>query len=81
VGTADIFHGKNIGAISALLLTGVGCGGAIGPWLGGYIYDVSGSYNVAFIISIIAIALAGISFWVAAPRHANRLRQKRLGSG
>jgi MFS family permease len=80
VGTADIFHGKNIGAILALLLTGIGCGGAIGPWLGGYIYDISGSYNIAFIISIITIALAGISFWVAAPRHANRLRQKRLGS-
>ncbi len=80
VGAADIFHGKNIGAISALLLTGVGFGGAIGPWLGGYIYDVSGSYNTAFIISIIAIALAGISFWIAAPRHAARLRQQRLGS-
>jgi MFS family permease len=81
VGAADIFHGKNIGAISALLLTGVGFGGAIGPWLGGYIYDVSGSYNVAFIISIIAIALAGISFWVAAPRNAKRLRQQRLDPG
>ncbi len=81
VGAADIFHGKNIGAISALLLTGVGFGGAIGPWLGGYIYDVSGSYNVAFIISIIAIALAGISFWVAAPRNAKKLRQQRLGPG
>jgi MFS family permease len=81
VGAADLFHGKNIGAISALVLTGVGFGGAIGPWLGGYIYDISGSYNIAFIISAVAIALAGISFWVAAPRHAERLRQKRLGSG
>jgi MFS family permease len=79
VGAADIFHGKNIGAISALLLTGVGFGGAIGPWLGGYIYDISGSYNVAFIISIVAVALAGISIWIAAPRNAGRLREKRLG--
>ena len=81
VGAADIFHGKNIGAISALLLTGVGFGGAIGPWLGGYIFDVSGSYKIAFIVSGIAIALAGISFWVAAPRHASRLREKKLGFG
>ena len=81
VGTADIFRGKNIGAISALLLTGVGFGGAIGPWLGGYIYDTSGSYKIAFIICVIVIALAGISFWMAAPRHASRLREKKLGSG
>jgi MFS family permease len=81
VSAADVFHGKHIGAISALLLTGVGFGGAIGPWLGGYIYDISGSYKVAFIISIAAVALAGISLWFAAPRNADRLRRQRLGSG
>ncbi len=74
VGLADIFHGKNIGAISALLLTGVGFGGAIGPWLGGYIYDVSGSYNIAFIICMAAFAISCISYWIAAPRHAARIR-------
>ena len=80
VGAADIFHGKNIGAISSLLLTGVGFGGAIGPWLGGFIYDRLGSYNVAFIVSIVAVALAGVSFWIAAPRNAARLRRQRLGA-
>ena len=30
--TADIFYGKNFGAISGLLLTGMGIGGLIGPW-------------------------------------------------
>jgi MFS family permease len=77
-GSADLFHGKNIGAISALVLTGVGFGGAIGPWLGGFIYDKMGSYHIAFIISLIAYALAGISFWIAAPRHAARLRARVL---
>jgi len=80
VGLADIFQGKSIGAISALILTGVGLGGAIGPWLGGYIYDIYGSYNIAFIISIAAFALAGITFWIAAPRHADRIRMKMLGT-
>jgi MFS family permease len=74
VGLADIFHGRNIGAISALVLTGTGIGGALGPWLGGYIYDISGSYTTAFIISLASFAVAGISFWIAAPRHANKLR-------
>jgi MFS family permease len=78
VGAADIFHGKNVGAISALVLTGVGFGGAIGPWLGGFIYDAQGSYHIAFIVSMAAYAVAGVSFWLAAPRHADKLRAKML---
>ncbi|OGO00458.1 MAG: hypothetical protein A2Y90_05360 [Chloroflexi bacterium RBG_13_52_12] len=80
VGSADLFHGKNIGAISALVLTGVGFGGAIGPWLGGFIYDLKGSYIIAFSVSLAAIALSGISFWIAAPRNADKLRAKLLKS-
>jgi MFS family permease len=76
VGTADIYHGRNIGAISALLMTGVGVGGAIGPWLGGYIYDIRGSYDIAFIISLACFALACISFWIAAPRNAEIIRAR-----
>ena len=81
VGSADLFHGRNIGAISAMVLTGVGFGGAIGPWLGGFIYDIQGSYTLAFFISLAAIALAGVSFWIAAPRNAGRLRAKMLKPG
>ena len=76
VGAADIYHGRNIGAISALLLTGIGVGGAIGPWLGGYIYDIWGSYDIAFIISLACFALACISFWIAAPRNAGKIRAR-----
>jgi MFS family permease len=79
VGLADIFHGKNIGAINAMLLVGTGIGGAIGPWLGGYIYDVTGSYDKAFIISMIAFAVAFICFWIAGPRHAEKLRARIRG--
>ncbi len=78
-GIGDIFHGRNIGTITALLLFGTGFGGAIGPWLGGYIYDVTGSYNTAFIISMAAFAVAGISFWMAAPRNASKIRAKMQG--
>lgn len=73
-GMADIFHGRHFGAIGGLLLTGQGIGGAIGPWLGGYIYDISGSYFFAFILCMVCVGLAGIAFWMAAPRNAARLR-------
>jgi MFS family permease len=74
-GMADIFHGRHFGAIAALLLTGMGVGGAIGPWLGGYIYDISGSYSSGFILSMACFGLSSVSVWIAAPRHAARLRR------
>ncbi len=71
---ADMFHGPHFGAIAGSLLTVVGIGGAFGPALGGYIYDTTGSYTAAFILSIGCLALACVLFWLAAPRHAARLR-------
>jgi len=76
VSVADIFHGRNVGAISALLLTGTGFGGAIGPWLGGFIFDIAGSYRIAFFISLASYAVAGLLFWLASPRNAARLRAR-----
>jgi len=75
-GAADLFHGQHFGAIAGLLLTGMGIGGVIGPWLGGYIYDVTGSYFSAFVLSMVCFALSAIAFWLAAPRKAARLRTK-----
>jgi MFS family permease len=75
-GAADIFHGGHFGAIAGLLLTGMGIGGAVGPWLGGHIYDVSGSYSNAFVPCMVCFGLAGLAVWIAAPRHAVALRGK-----
>ena len=74
VSMANIFHGRHFNAIGALLLTGQGVGGAIGPWLGGHIYDISDSYFSAFILCMVCFALASIAVWIAAPRNAARLR-------
>ena len=73
-GAADMFHGRHYGTIGGMLLTGMGLGGAIGPWLGGYLYDTSGSYDSAFRLCMVCIALAAISFWVAAPRNTSKMR-------
>jgi len=75
-GMADLFHGRHFGAIAGLLLTGMGIGAAIGPWLGGYIYDISGSYISAFVLCMVCFGLACIAVWIAAPRHAAKLRVK-----
>jgi len=75
-GTADIFHGPHFGAIAGLLLTGQGLGAAIGPWLGGYIYDISGSYSSAFVLCMVCFVLTSITVWIAGPRNADRLRAR-----
>jgi MFS family permease len=75
-GAADIFHGKHFGTISGMLLAGMGVGGAIGPWLGGYLYDTSGSYTNALILCISCIGFASLCFCIAAPRNAARLRAR-----
>ena len=67
-GSADIFFGRHFGFVSGLLLTGMGVGAVFGPWLGGYIYDVTGSYIPAFTLCIACIALSCMVFWLAAPR-------------
>jgi fucose permease len=75
-GAADLFYGRHFGSISGLILTGMGIGGAIGPWLGGYIYDISGSYISAFVFSMISFVLAWITFLIAAPGNPKKLRFK-----
>jgi cyanate permease len=52
----------------------MGIGGVIGPWLGGYIYDTTGSYFAAFILSMVCFGLSCIAFWLAGPRKAAKLR-------
>jgi sugar phosphate permease len=67
-GSADIFYGPYYGTVSGLLLTGMGVGAVFGPWLGGYIYDVTGSYRPAFVLCMACIALSCLILWIAAPR-------------
>jgi cyanate permease len=52
----------------------MGMGGVFGPWLGGYIYDKTGSYIYAFVLVIVAFVLSCAAIWIAAPRKAVRRR-------
>jgi MFS family permease len=50
--SADIFHGKHFGAIFGYFTFSIGLGGAVGAWLGGFLFDVTHSYAVPFWISL-----------------------------
>ncbi len=67
-GLADLFGGSHFGAINGLFMVGWGVGGAIGPWFGGFIYDATGSYDLAFLSTMTSMVIACILFWLAAPR-------------
>jgi MFS family permease len=66
---ADIFKGRFFGLIYGVLQLALGIGLFGGPVLGGFIYDRSGSYTAAVVFCMIAVAVATVCIWVAAPRR------------
>ena len=61
--TADLFPGRQLGTILGVITIGTGLGSAAGSWGAGFIYDLSGSYRVAFIASIVSYAAGVVAFW------------------
>ena len=62
--SADIFFGKSFGAILGYFTLSIGIGGAVGSWLGGFIYDTTGSYTSAFVIAALCCLFSVIAVWV-----------------
>jgi len=58
---ADYFGGKAAGATLGFITVMAGIGVALGPYLGGYLFDATGSYHYLIIVSIAATALAMVS--------------------
>lgn len=65
----DMFQGRGAGAVIGFVWFAFAIGGTIGPWLGGFIFEVGGSYLPAFILSAAMFVVASLSLWVAAPRR------------
>ena len=61
--TADLFPGGQLGTILGVITIGSGIGSAAGAWGAGWIYDLSGSYRVAFILSILFYLCGCVAFW------------------
>jgi predicted MFS family arabinose efflux permease len=80
--TADIFSGKGFGSILGYSTVAVGVGGALGSWLGGLFYDLSGSYIISFALSALLLSISDICIWVASipgvARYDQRLWEKRV---
>lgn len=58
--TADFYGLKNLGLNYGLVFTAWGLGGLIGPLAAGKIFDMTGHYNMSYILSFILLVIAGI---------------------
>jgi predicted MFS family arabinose efflux permease len=61
--TADLFGGPRLGTILGFITIGAGLGAGLGAWSAGYLFDLTGSYQLAFTLSIAAYATGAIVFW------------------
>jgi MFS family permease len=65
---ADLFAGRQFGTIFGIISIGHGIGGALGPWIGGVVYDHFGHYRLAFVFAMVALCGAMAGFWLATRR-------------
>lgn len=76
---ADLFHGKSYGAIQGMIALGFSAGGAVSPWLAGYLHDITGTYESTLFILAGSIVTCAVFLWLAAPRKLNPIRASRSG--
>jgi MFS family permease len=56
----DAFGTINIGSLMGLLMVAWGLGAAAGPYFGGLVFDLTGTYALAFITAGLAMACAAV---------------------
>jgi MFS family permease len=61
--TADLFPGPHLGTILGMITIGTGVGAAAGSWMAGFVFDTTGSYRVAFWLSILFYVCGSVAFW------------------
>jgi MFS family permease len=64
---AEIFEGRHYGSIFGVIMFAAISGGALGPLVAGAIHDATGSYAIAWWISIALTLLSIVAIWKASP--------------
>ncbi len=73
---ADRFHGRNYGAIQGVMILFVSLGAAVGPWTGGWLHDLTGSYRSTFIL-VQALLLTAAALFVVVMRQSPEAPSRR----
>lgn len=62
---SDRFRGRHFGLILGMGLSGSAVGSAVGPWLAGRLFDLTGSYSVSLgIAAACGLIAAGATWWM-----------------
>ncbi|MBE0627439.1 MAG: MFS transporter [Burkholderiales bacterium] len=72
---SDRFRGRRFGLILGVGLFASALGSALGPWMAGRLFDLTGSYALALVIAAACGALAGAAGW-----RARSLRQRAMNN-
>lgn len=59
---SDMYRGPHFGTILGFMTIGFGLGGALGPLLGGFVFELTGSYRAMLAYVIFALGCASLSF-------------------
>jgi len=70
---SDIFSGRKIGLIFGFLEISFGLGSAFGSWIGGYLFDVTGSYAPALKLCLICFVMSGLAIHACVRWHAREM--------
>lgn len=65
VSSSHFFPGKNFGVVFGFINLIAMALGAPGIWLGGYLFDLTGSYTSAFIVAFLGSAISCLLMWAA----------------
>ncbi len=61
---ADLFQGRYFGSIQGTVVLGFSLGGALAPWLAGFIHDRTGSYFPTFLILSGSLLISAFLMWL-----------------
>ena len=72
---ADVFSGHKIGLIFGLLEVSFGLGSALGAWVGGYLFDLTGSYAWPFSLCLVCYAISGVAVFACSKWQTSQSAQ------
>ena len=75
---ARLFEGQ-VGAVFGMIMIGLGLGGATGAWIAGWLHEMTGDYQAAFVFTIL-ISLVGMTLFWLIPELVRGKRTRALGT-
>jgi MFS family permease len=75
----DIFSGHKIGLIFGFLEISFGLGSAFGSWIGGYLFDATGSYAWSFTVCLVCFVISGLAIHACVGWHTKN--ELKMGNG